>query len=202
MNPFEGHFITSEELASYGFGRLGKNVQIHSRASIYGRENIYIGDNVRIDDFTVIIATGKLIIGNYVSIPNFCFLGSKYGITIGDFVTFAPGVKVFSASDDYGGEFLGGVMVPAHMTGGLHAPVRIDDYVIVGAGSIILPGCQIAEGCAIGALSLVKSNLLPWGIYAGIPVLRQKERKKDLLQHSNHLKTQLHHKAIIDEPSR
>lgn len=184
MKQLGGCYFSDEELCSAGFKRIGKNVKIHSRASIYGLENIQIGNHVRIDDFTVIIATGPLILGNYVSIPNFCFFGAKHGIEIGNFVTFAPGVKVFSASDDYGGYFLTGVTVPAEMTGGKHAPVVIEDHVIVGCHSIILPGCRISKGCAIGASSLVKTDLDAWGVYAGIPVVRLKDRKQDLLKYS------------------
>ena len=180
----DGRYLTPEELRSAGFKAVGENVQIHSKASLYGLGNMVIGNHVRIDDFTVIIATGPLFLGDYVSIPNFCFLGAKYGIEIGNFVTFAPGVKVFSASDDYGGQFLTGVAVPREMTGGKHAPVWIEDHVIVGCDSIILPGCRVSQGCAIGAVSLVKSNLEPWGVYAGVPVKRIKERKQDLLRYS------------------
>ena len=188
MRQLGGHFLSEEELRSAGFKKIGKNVKIHSRASLYGLENIEIGEDVRIDDFTVLIATGPLRIGNYVSIPNFCFIGAKYGISIGNFVTLAPGVKIFSASDDYQGERLTGVMVPAEMTGGKHAPVVIEDHVLIGCGSIVLPGCRIAIGCSIGALSLVKTDLDPWGIYAGIPVTRRKDRKQDLIKYSELLK--------------
>lgn len=185
MKQLGGHYYSEEELLNAGFSKIGKNVKIHSKASIYGLENIEIGNNVRIDDFVVIIATGKLIIGDYVSIPNFCFLGAKNGISIGNFVTLAPGVKIFSASDDYHGNCLTGVTVPSEMTGGLHAPVKIENHVLIGCGSIVLPGCRIATGCSIGALSLVKSDLNPWGIYAGIPAIRLKDRKKDLIKYEN-----------------
>ncbi len=184
MKQLGGHYLSKEELQAAGFKRIGHDVKIHSRASIYGLENIEIGDNVRIDDFTVIIATGKLVIGSYVSIPNFCFLGAKNGITLGNFVTLAPGVKIFSASDDYHGERLTGVTVPPEMTGGKHAPVQIEDHVLIGAGSVILPGCRVKTGCSIGALSLVKTDLEPWGIYAGVPVLRLKERKQQMLHYA------------------
>lgn len=187
MKQLGGHYLTEGELRSAGFKRLGENVKIHSRASIYGLENIEIGSHVRIDDFVVIIATGKLEIGNYVSIPNFCFLGAKNGISIGNFVTFAPAVKIFSASDDYDGKCLTGVAVPADMTGGKHAPVAIEDHVLIGCGSMVLPGCSIGKGCSIGALSLVKTDLLPWGVYAGIPAMRKKDRKKDLLKFEERL---------------
>lgn len=187
MQSLGGHYLSEEELHSLGFAKLGKNIKIHSRASIYGIQNIEIGDNVRIDDFSVIIATGKLKISSHVSIHNFCFLGAKFGLNIGNFVTFAPGVKIFTASDDYQGDFLTGVMVPPEMTGGKKGPIQISDHVIIGSGSVILPGCNIGEGCAVGALSLVKDSLPPWGIYAGIPVTLLKKRKKNLLKYTNKL---------------
>ncbi len=187
MKQLGGSYYTRDELLSAGFKKVGENVKIHSKASLYGIENIEIGSHVRIDDFTVIIATGRLTIGNYVSIPNFCFLGAKNGISIGNFVTLAPGVKIFSASDDYGGNWLTGVAVPPEMTGGKHAPVAIEDHVIIGAGSIVLPGCTLAAGCSIGALSLIKSDLAEWGIYAGIPAVRIKERKKNLTAYAEQL---------------
>lgn len=182
MKTLGGEYLTEKELQNHGFAKLGKNVKIHTRASLYGLENIEIGDNVRIDDFAVIIATNRCVIKNHVSIHNFCFLGSKYGITLGNFVTLAPGVKIFTASDDYHGNYLTGVTVAPNLTGGKKAPVHIEDHVIFGANAIVLPGCRIGEGAAIGALSLVKTNLSAWGIYGGIPARLLKERNKDLLE--------------------
>jgi len=59
----------------------------------------------------VIIATGGLRVGSRCSIHNFCFFGAKKGITIGDDRAFAPGVKVFSSSDDYFSDSGHGVFV-------------------------------------------------------------------------------------------
>jgi galactoside O-acetyltransferase len=176
-----GKYLTDAELASAGFCKIGKNVRVHDRASIYGIENISLGDHVRIDDFTVVIATGPLEIGSYVSIHNFCFLGAKNGIVLDDFVTMAPGSKVFSSSDDYSGQYLTGPVVPRELTGGAGGPVLLKRHAILGSGTIVLPGCTVGEGCAVGALSLVVKSLEPWGVYAGIPVVRLKDRKKDLL---------------------
>lgn len=176
-----GEYLVKADLKGLGFRSLGKNVKISSRASIYGVENISLGDHVRIDDFVVIIATGNLFIGNHVSIHNFCFLGAKYGMTLQDFVTLAPGVKIFTSSDDYSGEKLTGVTIDARFIGGKRGLVILEKHVIVGSGTIILPDCIIKEGCSIGALSLVKESLDSWGVYGGIPVSRLKERKKNLL---------------------
>jgi acetyltransferase-like isoleucine patch superfamily enzyme len=176
-------------LKAFGFRAVGKNVKIHSKASVYCLENIELHDNIRIDDFTVIIATGPLVIGSYVSIPNFCFIGSKHGIYFGDFATLAPGVQIFSSSDDYQGDKLTNVTVPPQFTGGSQGPVRIGRHVILGAQTVVLPNLTVGDGCAVGACSLVKTSLDPWGIYAGIPVRRLKARRKDLLK----LETKLTH---------
>jgi len=41
---------------------------------------------------------------------------------------------------------------------------------------------NIAEGCAVGAMSLVNRTTKAWGVYVGNPARRVKERKKDLLE--------------------
>ena len=53
---------------------------------------------------------------------------------------------------------------------------------IVGSGCTILPGVTLAEGTAVGAMSLCKQSTEPWGIYAGIPARRIKERSRELLK--------------------
>ena len=177
-----GRYLTEADLADAGFKHLGHDVKVHERASLYGVQNISLGNHVRIDDFSIIIATGECIIGNHVSIPNFCSLGAKFGLELKDFVTLAPGVKIFTSSDDYTGEHLCGPTVPPECTGGRKGRVVLERHVLVGAGSVILPGCTLGEGVSVGALSLVKTDLDAWGMYAGVPVRRLRERKRDLLQ--------------------
>ena len=173
-------YFTSVELQEMGM-RVGNNVRIHKKASVYGAENIIIGDNVRIDDFCVLVATGPLVIGSFVHIPPFCFLGAKFGIFIGDYVSFAHGVKVYSSADDYSGEKLTGCMVDsAFVQGGDR--VEIKNHCIIGANSIVLPGVVMEEGVAVGALSLVKGRLEEFGIYAGIPAKRIKDRSRNMLE--------------------
>ncbi len=63
------------------------------------------------------------------------------------------------------------------------ASVFLDKHVIVGAGSVVLPGVKLCRGIAIGALSLVVGNLEydEFMVYAGIPVKRIKQRKQGLI---------------------
>ena len=43
-------------------------------------------------------------------------------------------------------------------------------------------GVTLEEGTSIGANSLVLKSTEPWGIYAGSPIKKLKNRKKDLLK--------------------
>ena len=182
MKQLGGRYLDQSELLNAGFARVGKNVKVHTHANIYGLENIEIGDNTRIDDFALIVATGALKIGRNVSVHSHSFIGAKYGIVLKNFVTLAPGVKIFSSSDDYSGEFMTGPTVSSEKLGGDSGLVVIEEQVIIGSGSIVLPNLTIKKGASVGALSLVKSDLESWSMYAGIPAVKIGNRKRDLLQ--------------------
>ena len=194
MSKLGGRFYTEEELQEAGFKSLGKNVKIHNRASIYCPEKISIGNNVRIDDFCVLIATGGIDIGNYVHIANFCYLGGTSGIEIDDFTDLAPRVSVFSASDDYSGSSLTIPTMLGEISSGMRAKVTISKYSIVGASSVILPAVIVSEGCAIGALSMLKESTDPWSLYCGIPAKKIKDRSRNNLILENILNIE----SIID----
>jgi acetyltransferase-like isoleucine patch superfamily enzyme len=182
MRQLGGHYLGPEELAAAGFAKLGRNVRIHSLASIYGTENVSLGDDVRIDDFCIVIATGPVRFGNHVALSAQCYVGGTCGVTLEDFVTFAPGVRLFSASDDYSGEHLCNPTIPKDLVGGARGPVTLGRHVIIGANSVVLPDLTVGEGCSVGGLSLVKRSLEPWGIYAGVPVRRVGARSQRLLE--------------------
>lgn len=72
-------------------------------------------------------------------------------------------------------------LVPSEYKNETKKRVVLSRHVVVGAGSIIFPGVRIAEGCSVGAMTLVNKSTTAWGIYIGNPAKRVKERKKDLL---------------------
>lgn len=173
-------YLTQQRLAALGFLSLGKNVRVSDKAAIYNPELISIGDNSRIDDFSIV--SGKVSIGCFCHITPMCLLaGGAPGITLDDFCTLAYGVKIFAQSDDYSGETMVNSLIPKKFKNEFFAPVLLSRQTIVGAGAIIMPGVHLAEGCSVGAMSLVTKNTQPWGIYVGIPAKRKKDRKRDLL---------------------
>lgn len=173
-------YYSEEELATLGLKSYGKDVRLSRKASLYGVGGISIGNHVRIDDFCVL--SGKIEIGNYVHINPFTgvFAGEK-GVFFEDFSNLASRVTIYAVSDDYSGDYLTSPLLPKEVTNIRHASVHIGKYVIIGTGSSILPGVQIGEGCAIGAMSLVKKDCSPWGIYAGVPCRFIKARSKKML---------------------
>lgn len=175
-------YLTERDLRDFGFKSLGTNVRISSDARVYGQNNISLGNNVRIDDFCTIVAvSGYITLCDYVSIMRGCHLSGVFGIEMKAFSHLAGNCLIYSASDDYSGSGITTVTVPAKYQRYVGGRVVIGRHVIVGTGSIVLGEADIGEGCALGAMSLVHGSLQPWGIYAGAPVKRRKERRKDML---------------------
>lgn len=175
--------LSRDAIEAMGFAALGKNVQISDRASFYGVDRISLGHNVRIDDFCVLSAGVNCIeIGNHIHIAVFTSLIGAGKITLSDFCNLSSRVSIYSSSDDYSGATLTNPTVPPEFTGVIHADVFLGKHVIVGSGSVILPGVTLEEGVAVGALCLVDKRCEAFGIYAGNPARRVKERKRDLLE--------------------
>ena len=173
-------YLSQSELEKLGFKHLGKNVRISDKASIYNAEQMEIRDYARIDDFCVI--SGKVSIGRYVHIAPHCLVaGGEKGVTMEDFSGIAYYVQVFSQSDDYTGRTLTNPNIPSKYKQERKEAVYLGRHVIVGAGSIIFPGVYIADGCSIGAMTLVSKSTESWGIYVGNPATRIKDRRQDLL---------------------
>lgn len=174
-------YLTREALESMGFQSLGQNVKISDKASIYEASKMSIGDHTRIDDFCVI--SGAVTLGKYVHIAPLCLVaGGELGVEMQDFSGLAYHVQVFSQSDDYSGATLTNPTVPDQYKREHKAKVTLGRHVIVGSGSVVFPGVHLADGCSVGALALVTKSTEPWGVYAGNPARRIKDRKQDLLQ--------------------
>jgi acetyltransferase-like isoleucine patch superfamily enzyme len=175
-------YLGRSEIDAIGFASVGQDVMISKMASFHNAAAIAIGNNVRIDDFCVLSAgIGGIIIGDFVHISVGAALIGAKKITLDDFSGLSSHVSIYSSSDNYSGALMTNPTVPLPFRGGDHEEVFLGKHVIVGAGSVILPGAIIDEGVAIGALSLVNAHCEPFGIYAGIPAKRIKERSQELL---------------------
>lgn len=87
-------------------------------------------------------------------------------IKIGSHCTLAPEVCILAAQHDYHELSLPDTA----------ASVIIDDFVWIGARSVILPGVTIGEGAVIGANSVVTHHIPPYTVAVGSPARVIKER--------------------------
>ena len=172
-------FYSREELAGLGLKSYGDNVLISRFARLYSLGTIEIGSHVRIDDFCILSGTIKL--GSHIHISAYCALYGKFGIVMEDYSGLSPRCTVFSATDDFSGDYLIGPMVDESLTNVTGGEVRIGRYSQLGAGCVVMPKVKIGDGVAVGAMSLILQELSPWKIYKGIPVARLRDRSTNLL---------------------
>lgn len=174
-------FLSEIEISEIGFKSVGKNIFISRHANFYQPEKISIGNNVRIDDFCIV--SGNITIGDYIHIAAYSALyGGQKGIFIDDYVNISSKVVIYAKSDDYSGGTMTNPMLPDTYKEVIEEPVNINKHVILGSGCVILPGTELNEGSAFGAMTLVNKDSEPWSINVGIPFKKIKNRSQHLLQ--------------------
>lgn len=176
-------FYTEKELIKLGFKSIGKNVLISKKTSLYSIENISIGNNVRIDDYCIL--SGLIKLGNFIHISAYTAIYGTYGVELEDFTGLSPRCTIFSASDDFSGDYLMSPMSKKEHNHIISGKVYIKKYSQLGAETIVYPAVTIDEGCATGAKTLVTKSTEPWGIYIGQPAKRLKNRSRGLLNFVN-----------------
>ena len=172
-------FYTQDELLGLGFKRIGENVLISRFARFYDISNIEIGNHVRIDDFCILSGTIKL--GSYIHISPYSALYGRFGIEMEDYTGISPRCTVFSASDDFSGEYMVSPMVPEELTNVSGGKVIFMRFSQIGASTVIMPNVTLNEGSAVGAMSLIKKDIPEWEIHGGCPAQFIKKRKKEIL---------------------
>jgi len=157
----------------------GKNVTIYDAKIIYP-ENISLGDEVIIDDYCFLYGSGDGIeIGNFSHIVVGSVIQSGGLLKIGNFSAIAHRCVVLAGSDNYVGEGFIGLRVLNKYRKAEFSPVTLGNHVHVGAGTIILPGVTIGDGCSIGAGSLVTKDLPEWTICYGSPCIPKKDKPRE-----------------------
>lgn len=184
-------YYSRDELLQLGFAHVGENVLVSEKASIYGASQMSIGNNVRIDDFCVLV--GQIEIGNYVHLaPGVGLHGTGGGkVIIRDYCGFSSNIAVYAGSDDFSGDYMSNPTVPKKYVNTHSADIVFEKHALLGANCVILPGAYIAEGCSIGAMSMLAKPTEPFGVYAGVPCKRIRDRKKGVLKLEQELLAEL-----------
>ena len=188
-------FLDRDELESFQFKDLGKDVLIHRSVVLVRCEAISLGDHVRIDPFCVLSSGEAITLERNVHIASHCTLSGSAAIRLGAFSGLSQGVRIFSASDDYSGQSMTNPTVPQQFRNVKKAPVIVGRHAIIGSGCVILPGSIIEEGAAVGAQALVKGRLSSWTIYGGVPARSLRRRSEAILEFEARYLAQLQSKT-------
>lgn len=125
--------------------KAGANLQVMAGCRFRSLENLEVGDNVDIGFDNFIQARGGLRIGNNVST--------------------APGVKIWSVNHGYSDPQTRVVEQDQ-----VDKPVVIGDNVFIGSNAFVLPGTSLPEGCVVSAGAVVSAKpYRPYSILAGNP---------------------------------
>ncbi|PZM08498.1 acyltransferase [Rhizobium tubonense] len=160
-------------LLSRGALRFGRRPKIYYLTRFrWGTGSISIGDKLSLQSGVVIDAqSGRIEIGDHVSLNDHAVLLGHGGITIGNDVRIAANVVVASFDHNFDD-----VSTPIRLQGVTGKPIVIEEDVWIGAGAKILGGSHIGKGCVIGANAVVKGPTIPFGIYVGNPAYLLKMR--------------------------
>lgn len=162
---------------------IAKSATIYPLAKIiHNGTNFSLGEFSRIDDFVFLNAGKNCTLGKFVHICSFVSIIGGGEFCMGDFSGLCAGCRIITGSDDFTGPFMTNSTVPEEFTHVETSHVTIGKHVIIGTNTVIFPGVTIGDGAAIGAGCFVRTDLKPWGIYAGSNNFRKTgERDRDAI---------------------
>jgi acetyltransferase-like isoleucine patch superfamily enzyme len=106
--------------------------------------HIRLGYRCRVNPYSILYGHGGLSIGDYVRIAAHCVIvPANHGIALDE-----------------------GLIAEQPMS---KRGIRIGNDVWLGAGVRVLDGSVIGDGCVVAAGAVVRGELEPYGIYAGVP---------------------------------
>lgn len=136
----------------------GENIRIGNKFSSMGTDYLY-GDE------------GELIIGDNVLLNTNVQIGASRGkIHIGNNVIIGANVVIRAA--DHGISRTSLMMNQPHR-GGI---ITIEDDVWIGSNAVVLRNVRLGRGCVVAAGAVVKKNVEPYSIVAGVPARKVSAR--------------------------
>ena len=130
--------------------RIGRQTSIMMGTRVHGLKQLSIGDNCSIGFRCLLDARGELVIDDAV------VLASDVQMVAGHHVV---------DSDDFG-RYL--------------SPIHIAHHVWIASRSMVLAGVDIGPGAVVGACSMVREDVEPMAVVAGVPAKRRGTRTSAL----------------------
>lgn len=160
--------------------RFGRGVTLERGVIIDGlsRKGIELGDNVMIGPYSVIRASMLSNLGDGVrmgrnsSVDAYSYIGAAALVSIGENVIMGQHIAFHAENHNYDR-----LDVPIRDQGTRRVGIVIEDDCWVGANTTFLDGAHVGRGCVIAAGSIVRGDILPYSVAAGVPARVIKSRR-------------------------
>ncbi len=168
-------FLTTDELHQFGFGKVGRHVQVSRKCSLYGIKGS-LGDHVRVDDYCTL--KGNVVIESYVHIAGYVLISGFGGrVTFKAFSSAAARATILATSDDHRANSLSNSCVPKEYLTSICGPITIGVGTLVGAHCVVLPNVNIGDGASIGSGCVVYRNVPDGGVLRMAAAQLQPQRR-------------------------
>lgn len=153
---------------------LGRGCKIHADASVDASRSpgVTFGDKVTLNRYAYVQGgNGGVRLGDRVEINNHCIVNGTGGVDIGDDTLVGPGVRIISYQHRYARD----ATVRSQPVDA--KPIRIGRDVWLGANAVILAGVTIGDGAVVAAGAVVREDVPPYAVVAGVPATIKKYRE-------------------------
>ncbi len=150
------------------FAGLGSRSRLSMPIQLVGEERITIGSHVYLGPGCWLLThepAGKLEIGDGTSIAGYCVLSAAAHVRIGSRVLFARNVYIADhrhGFDDPVEAILDQPLADIR-------PVVVEDGAWLGQNVVLLPGVTVGRGAVVGANSVIREDVPPRSVVAGVP---------------------------------
>ena len=129
-----------------------------------------IGRGSQLNMRTYLIGPGTISVGKYTHINPGCLLDLRGGIEIGSRVSISHRVMLITGGHD----------VNSCDFTEIRKPIKVCDYVWIGAGATLLQGVEVGEGAVVAAGAVVVDDVPPYTVVGGVPARKIGERARGL----------------------
>jgi acetyltransferase-like isoleucine patch superfamily enzyme len=168
--------ITHPQMVRCGYGFVVEDdAELHGLCS----DGLHFGNNVTVGRGAQIRPSGYygralgvgLVVGDNSNIGSSCYIGASGGIRIGRNVLMAAHVVVLSEEHRYQDA---GLRIKSQ--GVVWKETVIEDDVWLGARCVILGGAHVGRGAVVAAGAVVKGDVEPFTVVAGVPARPVRQR--------------------------
>lgn len=170
---------TEKELQELGI-KFGNNVKIHRTVLFFGN-NVELGSDVRIDCYSVITSGEPVVLGNNIHLAAGVHIFGSSGVRIDNYCGLSSQCAIYSTSDDYTEGHMTNPTIPDEFRKITCAPVVLEKHVVVGWGSVIMPGVTLKQGASVGAQSYVNKDVPEYLVVRGAPIRKIGRRNHNRL---------------------